>query len=165
MNGFTVYEMRYTGGDIAEPHLSLIPFRDADFPAYAQIYNACFREMRKSLGITPYDVYAEIGQIQDKKAQIFLLTAQGTLIGSVACCGTEIDDLIVNPAYQRQGYGGALLRWAIHRIRTQSDAPITLHAAEWNQNAVRLYLRNGFVISDRLTIRGTDDMRCAKWDS
>ena len=68
---------------------------------------------------------------------------------SNACFGCEIDDLIVNKEYQRRGYGALLLNWAVSHIRELSREPITLHAAEWNQSAVKLYLKNGFVIKKK----------------
>ncbi len=37
--------------------------------------------------------------------------------------------------------------WAIHHIRTYTDDPITIHVAEWNQNAIKLYMKNGFVVT------------------
>ena len=70
-------------------------------------------------------------------------------IGSVGCYGAEIDDLIVNKQFQNKGYGKTLLLWAVHHIRTYTDEPITIHVAEWNQNAVKLYMKNGFVVTKK----------------
>ena len=66
------------------------------------------------------------------------------IIGSVACYGNEIDDLIVSQEFQRQGYGKQLLLWAIWHIRERSNEPITLHVAAWNQGAIMLYEKCGF---------------------
>lgn len=57
------------------------------------------------------------------------------------------EDLIVNKNYQNDGIGRKLLFWAIKHIRNNNDKPIILHVAEWNKNALKLYLDNGFKIS------------------
>ena len=127
----------------------MIPFSEKHYPQYERIYNSCFYEMREALDIKPYNFYSDIEQIRDRMANIFLLTDHETIIGSVGCYGTEIDDLIVNKQFQRKGYGKTLLLWAIRHIRTYTDEPITIHVAEWNQNAIKLYLQNGFVVTKR----------------
>ena len=149
---FYVYEMAYTGGSIPAEIPVLIPLSEPYFKQYRQIYNACFYEMRKALGIEPYHVYADSAQFSDKKDSIFLLTDGGTVLGSVGCRGTEIDDLIVNPQHQGRGYGRLLLAWAVNHIREYTDAPVTLHAAEWNRRAVRLYTETGFAVKRRIRI-------------
>lgn len=146
---FWVYEMAYTGNPVADPGIELIPFRDSFYPQYKRIYNECFFDMRKALNIEPYDFYSDISQLQAKKENIFLLVENDIIIGSVGCFGCEIDDLIVNKQYQCRGYGALLLNWAVSHIRELSREPITLHAAEWDQSAVKLYLKNGFVIKKK----------------
>ena len=76
-----------------------------------------------------------------------------TVVGSVACYGNEIDDLIVNKTYQNNGLGRKILLWAIKNIRNNSDEPIVLHVAKWNEKALKLYLDNGFKISKIEKIR------------
>lgn len=139
----TVYEMQYTG-NIVESDIKLIPFDDKFYDAYEPIYNECFYEMRKSLNVNPYNFYHSIEQIEDKKSNVFLLLKDNDLVGSVACIENEIDDLIVNKKYQRQGYGNKLLLFAISYIQKQNIKPITLHVAKWNKNAVSLYEKCGF---------------------
>ena len=109
-------------------------------------------EMREALDIKPYNFYSDIEQIRDKMANIFILIHNETLIGSVGCYDAEIDDLIVNKQFQNKGYGKTLLLWAIHHIRTYTDEPITIHVAELNQNAVKLYLRNGFAVTKKIRV-------------
>ena len=152
MKPFTVLEMVYTGGAIpaelppAELPL-LIPLRAEFDEQYLRMYNECFYEMRKALDIRPYNVYADIRQLDEKRAHIFLLTEGEILIGSVGCFGTEIDDLTVHPQYRGRGYGRTLLAWAIAHIREETDAPVTLHVAAWNQTAVQLYQQCGFAVT------------------
>lgn len=141
-----VYEMAYSEKEIPESSAICIPFDETYFPEYMKIYNECFYEMRKSLDIQPYNFLSDYDQIKDKVQDIFLLIENNGIIGSVACYGNEIDDLIVNQRYQRKGYGKQLLLWGMNRIRLSNDKPITLHVAKWNENAVSLYEKVGFKV-------------------
>lgn len=137
------YEMQYTGEKV-ESNLTLISFLDEFYGIYQKIYNECFYDMRKALDVKPYDFYSSIEQITDKKNNIYLWIQNEKLIGSVACYGNEIDDLIVNKQHQGQGYGKQLLFWAINHIQNINELPIKLHVAKWNNNAVSLYEKNNF---------------------
>ena len=152
MKSFNVYEMEYSGEASAPPDIRLIRFSEEYYPQYEQIYNECFYEMRKALDIKPYDYYSDIEQLREKAENIYLLTVGNTIIGSVGCFGAEIDDLIVDRAYQGRGFGKKLLLWAINYIRSYTDKPITLNAAQWNNRAVQLYESAGFVITKTVTI-------------
>lgn len=74
-------------------------------------------------------------------------------IGSVACYGSEIDDLIVNKKYQNKGYGKQLLLWGMNHIRQISNGPILLHVAKWNEKALKLYEKVGFNITNTERVR------------
>ena len=139
--------MEYRGKAAATPDISLFRFSEEYYPQYKRIYNECFHDMRKALDIKPYDYYSDIEQLREKAGNIYLLLDDNTIIGSVGCFGTEIDDLIVNSAYQGRGYGRKLLLWAINHIRSYTERPITLTVAQWNRRAVQLYESAGFVIS------------------
>jgi ribosomal protein S18 acetylase RimI-like enzyme len=65
----------------------------------------------------------------------------------------ELDDLIVEQSFQGQGIGQKLLLWGINHIKEQGYEEIILHVAGWNQNAVKLYLKNGFSIKKREKVR------------
>lgn len=143
-----VYEMKYKKEMVDSTNqLSCIPFEQSYFEEYMQIYNECFYPMRKSLEIEPYNFLHSYDQIADKIKDIYLLVENDEIIGSVACYGNEIDDLIVNKKFQQKGYGRQLLFWAMQHIRDKNNEPITLHVAEWNRNAVELYKKTGFEIS------------------
>ena len=149
MKSFIAYEMQYAGEQTTINEIPIIPFCKKYYSQYERIYNECFYEMRKALDIRPYSFYSDIRQIDGREANIFMLMDNETIIGSVGCYDKEIDDLIVNKKYQNRGYGKLLLLWAINHIRTYTDEPITIHAAEWNQNAIKLYMKNGFVITKK----------------
>ena len=145
--GFTVYEMTYTRSDLIPCDIECVPFDKRYFSQYMKIYNECFYDMRKALDVKPYDFLSTHDQIADKTDDVFLFLNGDEIIGSVACYGNETDDLIVNRKYQRKGYGKKLLFWAINHIRHKNSDPVTLHVAEWNQNAVRMYENAGFTVT------------------
>jgi len=140
------YEMKLNKSISDAPDILCIPFQKPYFEEYMEVYNACFYDMRKALDIEPYNYLCDYEQIVDKVEDIYLLVDKEVIIGSVACYGNEIDDLIVNQKFQRQGYGKLLLLWAIWHIRERNNEPITLHVAAWNQKAIMLYEKCGFEI-------------------
>ncbi len=142
------YEMQWSKNIVEKSNISCIPFEKKYFNEYMRIYNECFYEMRKALNVEPYDFLQNYEQIAEKIRDIYLLLCDGEIIGSVACYGNEIDDLIVNKKYQHRGYGKQLLLWGMQCIRQRSDKPITLHVADWNKNALILYKNTGFEISN-----------------
>ena len=75
------------------------------------------------------------------------------IIGSIACYGNEIDDLIVNKEFQNRGYGKQLLLWGMNHIRQTSNEPILLHVAKWNDKAFMLYKKVGFVLTNTVRVR------------
>ncbi len=106
-----------------------------------KIYNDCFYKMRKALEVEPINFYYAYSQIKDKVNDIFLYLQNGMIVGAVSCYGHELDDLIVEKSFQGQGIGQKLLSWGMHHIKEQGYKEIILHVAEWNQNAVKLYLK------------------------
>ena len=142
---FLAHAMEYQGGPLSS-ELSLRCYEDSDYPRYRRVYESCFHEMRAALGRFPVDCCADRGELLRKRNQIFILEDEGELAGSVAIFGNEVDDLIVAEQFQKKGYGTALLCFAVSRLQRACVSPIVLHVADWNQNALRLYLQNGFQI-------------------
>lgn len=147
------YEMQFLDDDTNETDIKLEVFQDEFYQEYEKVYNECFIEMRKVLDIKPYNFYSSLEQLDNKKQNIYVLRNNNTIIGSVACYGNEIDDLIVNKTYQNKGIGKQLLFWAIKYIRNINNDPITLNVAKWNDKALGLYLNNGFEINKIKKIR------------
>ncbi len=147
------YEMNYDKASVEQSAVTCIPFEMQYFEQYKSIYNECFYDMRKALEIEPYNFLNDFGQIREKADDIYLLMKDSEIIGSVACYGNEIDDLIVNKKFQKKGYGKQLLLWGMQQIRRKNENPITLHVAEWNQSALRLYKRVGFEVVSSEKVR------------
>ena len=109
--------------------------------------------MRKALEVEPINFYDAYSQVKDKINDIFLYLQHGKIIGAVSCYGNELDDLIVEKSFQGQGIGQKLLLWGMNHIKERGYEEIILHVAEWNQNAVKLYLKNGFRIKKKERVR------------
>ena len=148
-----VYEMYMEKTAVEQPYIACIPFSGEYKEEYMSVYNACFRPMREALDIRPYDWYTDGSRLEGKTDSIFLLVENDHIIGSVACYGNEIDDLIVKASEQKKGYGKQLLLWAMQHIWERNDEPITLHVAAWNQGALRLYKRTGFQVKKKERVR------------
>ena len=115
-----------------------------DYEEYKRIYEECFRDMRTALQRFPVDCCDSKEELEHKKDKIYILEIDGKLVGSVAIYDNEIDDLIVEKRYQRAGYGEALLQFAISYMQSNNISPIVLHVADWNQGAIKMYMKNGF---------------------
>lgn len=153
MKEIIAYEMIYNKALKYQNDIICVPFQKEYWNEYQKIYNECFYKMRKALEVEPINFYDDYSQIKDKIKDIFLYLQNGIIIGAVSCYENEIDDLIVEKSFQRQGIGQKLLFWGINHIKEQGYEEIVLHVAEWNQNAVKLYLKNGFRIKKRERVR------------
>ena len=153
MKEIIAYEMLYNKAFEYQNDIICVPFQKKYWNEYMSIYNECFYKMRKALEVEPINFYYEYSQIKDKIKDIFLYLQNGGIIGAVSCYENELDDLIVEKSFQGQGIGQKLLFWGINHIKEQGYEEIILHVAEWNQNAVKLYLKNGFSIVKRERVR------------
>lgn len=153
MKEIIAYEMSFKGTLNYEVDIICVPFEEKYWNEYMQIYNDCFYEMRKDLGIEPINFYSDYSQMKDKINDTFICLQNGVIIGAVSCYENELDDLIVNKPFQRQGLGKKLLLWGMYHIKEQGYDEITLHVAEWNRNAIKLYLKTGFDIKKKEKVR------------
>ena len=139
------HTMEYQGGYI-ESHICLRNYSVSDYDEYKRIYEECFHDMRAALQLVPVDCCDSKEELERKKDKIYVLEMNGKLIGSVAIYDNEIDGLVVEKSFQRTGYGETLLRFAVSRLQNSNISPIVLHVADWNQGAIKMYLKNGFSI-------------------
>ena len=151
MKPFTIYLMRYAGGTV-ESTLPVIPYQEQYYEQYRELYHRCYRAMRTALERHPIDCCDSREELNLRQEEIFLLTEGETIIGSVWIHGNEIDDLLVSPDFQHQGYGGKLLNFAISRMQKQKIEDIQLHVVDWNRTALHLYRKSGFIIADTLVL-------------
>ena len=153
MKEIIAYEMSFDKTLEYQNDIRCVPFQEQYWNEYMKIYNECFFKMRKELEVEPINFYSDYSQIKDKVNDIFLYLQNGVIVGAVSCYGNELDDLIVEKSFQRRGIGQKLLLWGMNHIKEQGCEEITLHVAEWNQNAVKLYLKNGFSITKKEKVR------------
>lgn len=153
MKEIIAYEMIYDKALKYQNDIICVPFQKEYWNEYMKIYNECFYNMRKSLEVEPINFYYDYSQIKEKIKDTFLYLQNGVIIGAVSCYENELDDLIVEKSFQGQGIGQKLLLWGMNHIKEQGYEEIILHVAEWNQNAVKLYLKNGFSIKKREKVR------------
>lgn len=153
MKEIIAYEMIYNKALKPQSDIICVPFQKEYWNEYMKIYNECFYNMRKALEVEPINFYYDYSQIKDKINDIFLYLQNGVIVGAVSCYENELDDLIVEKSFQGQGIGQKLLLWGMNHIKEQGYEEIILHVAEWNQNAVKLYLKNGFSIKKRERVR------------
>ena len=143
------HKMEYLRPVTEKTAVTLVPYDPKYQEQYRRMYNACYHEMRKALDIKPYDFIQDDSFFSEGMNNVYLLTENDELIGSVALKGSEIDDLIVAPQFQNKGYGKQILLWALENIRSEK---IILHVAEWNRKAISLYEKNGFEITETFEI-------------
>lgn len=153
MEEIIAYEMVFDKTLGYQNDIICVPFQEKYWDEYRKIYNECFYEMRKALEVEPINFYSDYSQIKGKINDIFLYLQNGVIAGAVSCYGNELDDLIVEKSFQGQGLGQKLLLWGMNHIKEQGYEEIILHVAEWNQNAVKLYLKNGFRIRKKEKVR------------
>ncbi len=123
MKEIIAYEMSFRGTLNYKNEINCVPFQEKYWNEYMKISNT------------------------------FLYVQNGEIMGAVSCYGNEIDDLVVRSLLQGQGLGQKLLLWGMSHMKKQRYEEIILHVAEWNQKAVKLYLRNGFSIRKRERVR------------
>ena len=94
---------------------------------------------------------------EERSAEVVFAEEDGEVVGFalffhnfstfLGRAGIYLEDLYILPEYRGRGYGRTLLDCAIAHIREETDAPVTLHVAAWNQTAVQLYRQCGFAVT------------------
>jgi ribosomal protein S18 acetylase RimI-like enzyme len=150
---FNMYEMEYKGSTV-QSNLPLIPFEEKYYEQYENLIDDCFYEMRKALNIQPYDKFcASLEEVMKQKENIYLLPEGDEIICAVSCLENEIGNVAVNLKYQRQGYGRKLMEFALGYMQKRGDSPIKLTVTKWNKNAIALYEKLGFEITEETTVK------------
>ena len=142
------YEMEYRNPVSERSSVDLIPYTSEYREMYKVMYNECYHEMREALDIQPYDFIQNDSFFNSGMDEVYLLVKDREIIGSVALKSNEIDDLIVNPKYQGQGYGKQILLWALEHMDSKR---IILRVADWNKRAINMYKKNGFEITGEVS--------------
>lgn len=83
----------------------------------------------------------------------YVFTSKNNAVqGFVSVAGEHIEALFVDIPFQRQGVGGKLVDFVKNRC---AGGKLTVTVYEENKKAVRFYLANGFVVTDKGIDSGT----------
>ena len=95
--------------------------------------------------------------------RIFVLRHEGIVVGMVSLLFTvstchggfvlALEDLIVHRDFRGRGAASALLEHAMGFARAIDAMRITLLTDPWNEPAIRLYLKHGFITSQMSVMR------------
>jgi ribosomal protein S18 acetylase RimI-like enzyme len=146
--------MEYRGPAV-ESSLALIPFDESYYERYKGLIDEGFYEMRRALGIQPYDTYCDsLEEVMKHKENVFLLLEDDEVIGAVSCLKNEIENVVVSPRCQRRDYGRKLMEFALSHMQERGDSPIRLTVTQWNKAAIALYEKLGFEVTKETTVEG-----------
>lgn len=147
--------------DYCSASVRIRPYEEEDWPDLCRIHDAArLQELGVSVGIAAFQTLEEVGVSEglfDGVVEVGLI--ENKIVGFVAYTPNELTWLYVDPALQRRGYGRCLLRHAL----VQGDVVVTTEALVGNDNALNLYLSEGFEIEERRegTLSGNPAFRAA----
>jgi len=147
MDDYTVVEARKN---------MVIPVTEENLSDAARIHSVSWQESHRAFCneafILKHDVEHQKEYIREKmkNGSKFYLLYDKEPVAVVSVKDELIEDLYVLTEQQNKGYGTHLLNYVVARIQAQGLQP-SLWILENNHGAERLYLRNGFVPSGRLS--------------
>jgi ribosomal protein S18 acetylase RimI-like enzyme len=142
MTEVIVHEMKYYGGKV-NSDIDVVNYSNEYYNDYRRICCDCFRSLSIATNQNPDSFYTQ-EEMNEKKYDVFIMSIDKEMVGSVEIHENIIDHLFVNPKYQNRGYGKKLLFFAINRLQEAGTDEITLFVADLNKEAIQLYLNNGF---------------------
>ena len=124
--------------------LIIRPYQSGDFEAVTNLWRRAreqaFPEFQRTKGHTFEEDRTYFRDVILVNNDVWVAEVQGNAAAFMAIAGDFIDQLYVDPAYQRSGLGKALLEHA----RTLSPEHLRLYTLQINTNARDFYERNGF---------------------
>jgi N-acetylglutamate synthase-like GNAT family acetyltransferase len=152
---------------ITEPHIE--PATIEDLPQLVELLVALFSE---EADFDPNKAKQEHGLRmileQPNRGRIFVLRTDHQVIGMVNLLFTIstaegglvvlMEDVIVHPQHRRQGYGGLLLKHAIHFARDKHFRRITLLTDRISAQSQAFFANHGFGFSSMIPMRLVFDL-------
>ena len=119
---------------------------EADIPTLYSIDNLCFSTDEDNMSGRFDNI------IDDSNYTVFLAFHNGKAVGK-AHLRWQTDDVILSdiaiiPSFQKQGLGSELLAYCINHALSAGKTKLALDVETSNQNALKLYTRNGFKTSN-----------------
>ena len=119
--------------------MNITPVNQGNFAQAVQVYRASWQESHKDI-CTPEFVRTRdcAGYLRQRLKGLYLLT-DGEPAGVIRVYDGALSTLYVHPEKQGQGYGRALLNFAL-----TLDPNLRLTVLSTNEKAAGMYLRHGF---------------------
>jgi ribosomal protein S18 acetylase RimI-like enzyme len=141
------YHMQRIGFDpilFNAPELGFRLARTSDIPRLCEISEACFGGQSSEMPQRFYRL------LNDCHYCLMVIEQQGIVIGKAHWrfdgSGAILSDVAIIPGCQGQGKGSALLVYAINHALTLGNTHLMLNVESANQNALDLYIRQGFSV-------------------
>lgn len=143
------YEMQCTHRDrisLEQERLEICDATENDIPILCDIDNACFPLQ------SPYPSLRFQEILCDPQYKVLIAFKDGLPIGKAHIATRQhqnfLSDIAILPTYQGQGYGGFLLGYCINACLNLNSLPIKLTVETTNQQALTLYSRQGFKVTN-----------------
>jgi RimJ/RimL family protein N-acetyltransferase len=133
--------------------------RSADVDGVLRLLSAVAEERRHILTEPPIDRERRAKQfretIQSADAQVFVAEAEGEIVGDLAAFRTRsmapvTIGMAVAAAWRRRGVGTALMEACVEWAHKAGVHKVSLEVFPWNEPAIRLYRKFGFIEEGRL---------------
>ncbi|EEM18368.1 hypothetical protein bpmyx0001_7230 [Bacillus pseudomycoides DSM 12442] len=139
-------ESVYKGGTFPKADIELIKYEDRFFDQFVKMVQECYYELHEKNDIKPY-LAPEDGVKKYKlnnKNNVYLVLENEQIVASVTTGEGILDNLMVVPSYQRNGYGRKTLQFGMNEMLEEGYEEIRICFLEGNESAERLYTSLGF---------------------
>ncbi len=135
--------------------ISLRPAQPNDAEAIAEIHTSSRREAMPWLPVlhTDAETRAWVATIVLPSQTVWVAETDGEVVGYVTVDDGELNDLYVQPGWQGQGIGAALLA----KAKALSPGELSLWAFQRNAGARRFYERHGFILTELTDGAGNEE--------
>ncbi|MBD5800149.1 GNAT family N-acetyltransferase [Bacillus pseudomycoides] len=139
-------ESVYKGGTFPKADIELIKYEDRFFDQFVKMVQECYYELHEKNDIKPY-LAPEDGVKKYKlnnKNNVYLVLKNEQIVASVTTGEGILDNLMVVPSYQGNGYGRKALQFGMNEMLEEGYEEIRICFLEGNESAERLYTSLGF---------------------
>ncbi|WP_430791486.1 GNAT family N-acetyltransferase [Virgibacillus flavescens] len=140
-------ELIFRGEPFRNSDLDFHQYEDMYYEQYRTIKNECYYEIQRSNDLKPYELsYSneERKGLLNNSGNTYLVLNKDEVVASVTIGVGEIDNLMVSPGYQGNGYGKKCLQFAINKMLDNGYEEIRICYMEGNDSAEKLYYSLGF---------------------
>ncbi|MED1412318.1 MULTISPECIES: GNAT family N-acetyltransferase [Bacillus] len=139
-------ELIYKGGSFPETDITFIKYEDRFFNQFVKMVQECYYELHEMNDMKPY--LAPEDSIKKYKlsneSNVYMVLKNEQLVASVTVGEGTIENLMVAPSHQGNGYGREALQFGMNKLLEGGYEDIRLCYIEGNESAERLYNSVGF---------------------